>query len=286
VLKDIEASISLVRDLRDPRITAWPVVLGFGVCSEELIRGAFALATSSECGFAMMFAATRPEYVGGETLSLAELARWGVLGRRTKLVHAVYLTPRDVDLLASAGCAVVFCPSAAMRHEKGIGRHGLHPEMLEAGVPVALGSDSANASNHADLMRVMWTAANLYKDARLDVRLIPAETALEMATLHGARALGLESQLGSIEVGKQADLVVHSTDDPAWHPMLNVVNNVVYSASSRTVRSVYVAGQCIYDDGQHRKMDGRRVEAAVEPRARRIIEELGMRVEQRWPLVD
>ncbi len=116
--------------------------------------------------------------------------------------------------LAAGGVSVVHCPSAALRHVKGIHRYGLFPEMLAAGMPVALGGDSANGSNHLNMLRLMYLASTLYKDFRMDTTMIPPETALEMATIHGARALGLQDQIGSLEPGKRADFVVFSTEQP------------------------------------------------------------------------
>ena len=208
VLGELEELLDGVAGLEDERIVAWPVVLGIGACSDELIRGAKAIAERRGVGFGMMFAANRPKYVGGDVYGVEHLDRLGVLDARTKLVHVVYVDDAEVDRLAERGTKVVFCPTPALHHQKGISHHGKHPEMLERGVTVALGSDSANGSNHANMVRLMWLAANVYKDARMDTRMIPAETAIEMATIDGARALGLEDRVGSNEIGKRADLVV------------------------------------------------------------------------------
>src|SRR5436309_14256735 len=118
----------------------------------------------------------------------------------------VYVDDADIRLLAKRRVKVSHCPSAALKHTKGLVAHGRFPEMLARGVAVSLGGDSGNGSNHFDMLRLMHLVALLYKDARMDTRVMPPETVLEMATIHGAAALGLEREIGSLEPGKRADL--------------------------------------------------------------------------------
>lgn len=285
VLGELEELLQGVTALDDARIGAWPVVLGIGACSDELIREAKALAERHRTGFGMMFAANRQQYVGGEAYGVSHLDRLGVLDARTKLVHVVYVDDADVDLLAERRTKVVFCPTPALHHQKGISRYGKHPEMLARGVTVALGSDSANGSNHANMVRLMWLAANVYKDARMDTRMIPAETAIEMATINGARVLGLEDRIGSIEPGKRADLVVWDTEEPTWRPLLNVTHNLVHATDGRSVRLVLVDGRVIYRDGQFPSLDTRQLYAEADRLARETIAQAGLPIPSRWPLV-
>src|SRR5207244_11128299 len=119
------------------------------------------------------------------------------------LAHAAGVDDTEVDMIARSGASVVMCPSTSLKEGSGLGRRKL-PELLARGVAVGLGADSANSSNFLDAVRMMNAAAVGFKDGRLDAKVVPAEQALEMATLIGARALGLESDTGSIEVGKSA----------------------------------------------------------------------------------
>lgn len=130
----------------------------------------------------------------------------------------------------------------------------------------------------------MWLAANIYKDARMDTRMIPAETAIEMATINGARALGLDDKIGSLEVGKRADLVVWDTNQPAWRPLLNVTHNLVHAVDGRSVRLVLVDGQIIYRDGAVRGVDAVAVYAEADRLARATIDRAGLEIPSRWPL--
>src|SRR5438046_4876276 len=136
--------------------------------------------------------------------------------------------------------------------------------MLDAGVCVSLGGDSANGSNHFDMLRLMDLAALVPKDARLDPGVMPPERVLEMATIHGARALGLEAEIGSLEPGKRADMVIFDLDLPEWRPLLDPVSTLVYSASAASVRTVLVDGRVLLDDRRVTTVDEREILARVE----------------------
>jgi cytosine/adenosine deaminase-related metal-dependent hydrolase len=120
--------------------------------------------------------------------------------------------------------------------------------MIAAGINVSIGIDGNNASNYADMMRATYLVAGLYKDARRDASLFSAEKAYEMATLGGARSIMAEDEIGSIEVGKKADLVLHDRLRPEWTPLLNVARQLVWSADGRGVHTVFVDGKKVVDD--------------------------------------
>ena len=195
----------------------------------------------------------------------------------------MYIDRGEVRLLADAGVAVAHCPTAALRHVKGIHRYGLVPEMLAAGVPVGLGGDSANGSNHVDMHKLMYLAATLYKDFRMDPSMVPPETALEMATRHGARCLGMQDTVGSLEVGKQADLVVYSTDHPEWRPLLHPLQNLVLGATDRSIESVWVAGRKVVDRGQLLTADLPALLERADRAASALLDRVGRIAPWAWP---
>lgn len=266
-------------------VRAWPLLLGFGTCSEALIRGAKALADRHGVGWGMMHLASHPSRRTRDRLPLATLDDWGVLGPSTKLSHMVYLDGADIELLARRGVKISHCPTAGLKHTKGLAAHARVPEMIAGGVCVSLGGDSGNGSNHFDMLRMMYLVANIYKDARLDVTVMPPETVLEMATIHGAASLLMEREIGSIERGKRADLVFYDRDAPEWRPLLNPLNNLVYAATGASVRSVMIDGRLVLDEGRLTTVDERAVYARVEDLARAQVRRAGLTIESRWPLL-
>jgi 5-methylthioadenosine/S-adenosylhomocysteine deaminase len=267
------------------RIGAWPLLLGFGTCSPALMQGARDLAERHGVGWGMMNLALHPRLRTRDTLGVERLEALGLLAPTTKLAHMIYVAADDIARLAAHGVKIAHCPSAALKHTKGLAAHGRFPEMLDAGVCVSLGGDSANGSNHFDMLRLMYLAATIYKDARLDVGVLPAEQVLEMATIRGAEALLLERQIGSIEPGKRADLVLFDLDAPEWRPLLNPVNNLVYAASGASVRTVLIDGRVVLDEGRLTTLDERALYDRVERLAREHVRRAGLAIETRWPVV-
>ena len=267
------------------RIGAWPLLLGFGTCSPALMQGARDLAEAHGVGWGMMNLALHPRLRTRDALTVERLEARGLLGPTTKLAHMIYVGDDDIARLAAHGVKIAHCPTAALKHTKGLAAHGRFPEMIDAGVCVSLGGDSANGSNHFDMLRLMYLAATVYKDARLDVGVMPAERVLEMATIRGAEALLLERQVGSIEPGKRADLVLYDADTPEWRPLLNPVNNLVYAASGASVRTVLIDGRVVLDEGRITTLDERALYERVERLSREHVRRAGVPMESKWPVI-
>jgi len=177
------------------------------------------------------------------------------------------------------------CPVQGAKSGRGIPEHGRMPEFLSRGVKIGLGCDSPNNSNHLDMVRTMNMAAIQYKDARQDLRLVPAEATLEMATLHGAQAMGLGDELGSIEAGKKADLVCFDTLRPEWQAIWNPVNNLVYNADGRSVHTVVVDGRVVVDAYRQTFVDESRLFGKVQEIGERLQARTGITFPlSRWPM--
>lgn len=284
-LRLTEEALLDVKQCATARVSAWPLLIGFGTCSEALIRGAHALAERHGTGWGMMQFASHPLRKTADTLPLRELDDWGVLGPRTKLAHMVHVDLDDIALLAQRDVKISHCPSAALKHVKGLFAHGRFAEMLEAGVTVSLGGDSANGSNHFDMLRLMYLAGLVPKDAHLDPAVMPPERVLEMATLHGAYALGLGDEIGSLEPRKRADLVIFDLDQPEWRPLLDPVNTLVYSASGASVQTVMVDGRLVLDDRRVTMVDELEVLTRVERLARPYHARAGLAARPKWPMI-
>ncbi|MBI5628831.1 MAG: amidohydrolase family protein [Candidatus Rokubacteria bacterium] len=249
------------------------------------MRGAKELADRYGVGWGMMHLASHPSRGTADRIPLAHLDALGVLAPNTKLAHVVYVDDADIDLLARRGVKVSHCPTAGLKHIKGLTRHGRFAEMLARGVTVSLGGDSGNGSNHFDMLRMMYLVATLYKDSHLDVSVIPPETALELATLHGARALLMEDRIGALEPGKRADLVLYDTRAPEWRPLLNPLNNLVYAATGSSVHTVLIDGRVVLDAGRLTTIDECALLEEVEGRARELIARAGLPIETKWPVL-
>ena len=146
-----------------------------------------------------------------------------VLGENVQLVHMCRTSADDMELLKASGTSVVHCPAASARVGSGATRHSLFPEMIDGGVNVCLGSDSGNYSDFFDVGRQMYLAAVMHREFHREMPTITAESAFEMATLNGARSLGIADHVGSLEVGKRADIVIHRND--AGRPELRPAKN-------------------------------------------------------------
>ena len=274
----------------DGRLTAWAMPFSYETCTAELLRALKEVVDQRGTCLTLHHNSgpqarkdAEARYGASPTGYLASL---GVLGPRVVLAHVLGLDDAEMDTLARTGAAVAMCPVTAAKGGRGIPEHGRMPELLARGVRIALGCDSPNNSNHLDMVRAMNMAALQYKDARQDMRQVPAETALEMATLTGAQALGLGDSLGSIEPGKQADLVLFDTRRPEWQALHNPVNNLVYNADGRSVHTVVVQGRIVVDASRQSFVDEDRLFQTVQEIGERLQARTGITFPRsRWPIV-
>ncbi|MDG1065201.1 MAG: TRZ/ATZ family hydrolase [Luminiphilus sp.] len=175
------------------------------------------------------------------------LDRLGLLGPRTQCVHMTTLADDDIGLLSRSNSHVIHCPRSNMKLASGISPVD---RLLAAGVNVALGTDGAASNNRLSMLGELQMAALLAKLESLDATALPATTALEVATLGGARALGLEATVGSIEPDKAADLIALDLSQPHTQPLNNIVSQIVYATNGTELTHSWVAGQPLVRDGQ------------------------------------
>ncbi len=269
------------------RVAAWSILVGHTTCSDPLWRAAKALADQHGVGlsFHMSPAQLDPDGFIAEfgQRPMVHLAELGVLDRNVAMTHVVRIDEQELGLIAASGASVVHCPTTALKVSYGVTQVGRFPEMVQRGINVSIGTDGNNASNYSDLMRATYLVAGLFKDARTDPQMFPAETALEMATLGGARTMLLDQQIGSLEVGKRADLVVHDTDRPEWRPLLNVVNQLVWSADGRSVDTVVVDGAVVVEHGHCTTVDEERLWADAQRMGESITARSGLPDRAKFP---
>jgi 5-methylthioadenosine/S-adenosylhomocysteine deaminase len=166
----------------------------------------------------------------------------GLLRSGTVLAHAVVLSDAEIARLAETQTAVAHCPSSNMKLASGFCRV---PEFLAAGVTVGLGTDGPSSSNDLDMLAAMRVAALIHKGNRLDPTVLPAAAILRMATMGSAAALGIEQLVGSIEVGKSADLVRLDPSSPSLTPVYDPISTIVYAASRADVVDVWIDGVAV-----------------------------------------
>lgn len=185
---------------------------------------------------------------------LERLDRLGLVGPELVAVHAVHLEPAEIALLARHSASVAHCPHSNLKLASGIAPVA---ELLDAGVNVGLGTDGAASNNRLDLLHEAHTAAMLAKGASRRADVFPARAVLEAMTLGGARALGMEDRIGSIRVGKQADLVAVDLRAPESRPVFDPISHLIYTAGREHVADVWIAGRHVVRKRQLADKNGR-----------------------------
>ena len=198
---------------------------------------------------------------------LARLGRLGLLGPRFQAVHMTQISAEDQALLVESNCNVIHCPESNLKLASGF----CPVERLwQAGVNVAVGTDGAASNNDLDLLGETRTAALLAKAVAGSATALDAHRALRMATLNGARALGIETSVGSLEVGKAADLVAFDLTGLAQQPIHDPVSQLIYATGRDCVKHLWVAGKPLLEDGRLTRLDETQLIATAQAWGRRI----------------
>lgn len=197
----------------------------------------------------------------------------GLLGPNTVLAHMVHLDDSDIATVAQTGTHVAHCPTSNAKLASGIARI---PDLLKAGASVSLGTDGAPCNNTSDLLQEMKLAGIIHKACSGDPTVVSADQVLEMATINGARALGLGKEIGSLEVGKKADFVAIDMRKPWLQPWYNPVSAVVYSATGRDVELVVVDGKEVVVGGKLLTLDEESVWREAQLRGAEIVKRAGL----------
>jgi 5-methylthioadenosine/S-adenosylhomocysteine deaminase len=215
-------------------------------CSPETLKKASDLARRYRLSLFIHLAETREEVrlvqeQQGQT-PVRFLRDLGLLDSRTVAVHANWVEAEELDCLAEARTAVSHCPESNMKLAAGV-----TPivEMLERGIRVGLGTDGCASNNDLDLLREMRTASLLHKVTRRDPTALESSALVRIATLGGAELLGMENEIGALEAGKQADLILIDLDRPHLTPLYNPFSHLVYAASGADVDTVFIAGRMV-----------------------------------------
>ena len=216
---------------------------------------------------------------------VTHLADLGVLGPQTLIAHAVHLDDEELDLLIETETAVSYCPWAYLRLGQGVSSAGRHGEFLHQGGRLALGCDTENAGDAIDALRVGALAAGLARDTSMDPRSFGAHEALELLTIGGAEAIGMDDKIGSLDIGKAADLVVHDTTGVASTPTsVDPALQLLWAGDGRAVRDVVVDGVPIVVDYKSTTVDHTDLVAEANEAQRRLLSQAGLAPTPRWPV--
>jgi 5-methylthioadenosine/S-adenosylhomocysteine deaminase len=260
-------------------VEGWVTLVGHGLVTDELFIGAAALAR--DAGAHLTFHLSPTPADGQHFVErtgyrpLVHLEQLGVLGSDVLVAHAVWIDDDELNALLGSGTAVAACPWAYLRLAQGVTRAGRHGELLRRGGRLAIGCDSANAGDVADVLRAAALAVGLARDAAMDPAAFGAETALALATIAGAEAIGMDDRVGSLEVGKAADIVVHDGRSMAWTPPGDPVLNLVWGSDGRSVRDVLVAGRVVVRNGRCTTVDEDELRTAAARARARLLERAG-----------
>lgn len=267
------------------RIESWPILIGHNVHSDGVWQAAKRIADRDGSRVTAHMSPYQNDtdwYLANHGRRPIEyLADLGVLGPNMLLTHVTHLSDSECDLLVEHQVGIIFCPLAAIKGGFDIAGSGRHSELVARGVPMLLGTDGYDC----DLMRQMPIAAGLFKMLQRDNTLFPCHQMLEMITIGAAEALGLADSIGSLSVGKRADLICHDANRPELRPLLNPVNQLVWSADGRGVDSVWVDGECLIASGCSTRIDEDAFFADVQETGTALIERAGLPLESPWPIL-
>ncbi len=189
------------------------------------------------------------------------MAALGLLGHNFVAAHGVHLLPHEIDMLAENGCHIAHCPSSNLKLASGIAPVS---KMLEKGVNIGLGTDGAASHNRLDMFAEMRLAALLAKGTSGDASTLPAYQAIEMATINAAKALGLDDKIGTIEIGKLADLTAVKLNDVAIMPCYDPISHLVYACGREHVTHTWVAGELRYSEGAFANIEPKELQEIIQ----------------------
>lgn len=241
------------------------------LCSEETLLQTKALCREFGVRFQIHAAETKWEYnhlmeTKGAT-PIGYLDRLGLLDQDTMLIHAIWVDEDDIERIRRSGASVVHAAQSAMKLASGIAPIERY---IELGIPTALGSDGSASNNTLDMFREMDITAKLHKIANQDPTVLNSRIVIEMATIGAAKAIGLDREIGSIEVGKKADIVILDAAKPCLTPLYHPASHIVYAARGADVRDTMVDGKWLVRNETCIAMDM----GSVQTEVRRIADEI------------
>jgi len=262
----------------DPLIHAAPAPHSIYTCSKKTLQDAAALARKYHAPILIHVAEMKKEWEDSEKANgmspVAYLDKIGVLGPDIVAAHCIFVDEADRKLLAEKGAGCVHNPSSNMMIASGVAPV---PEERAAGIAVGLGTDGpAGSNNDLDLMEEIDLAAKLAKISKMNPLALNAKSVVEMATIDGARAIHLEKEIGSLEPGKKADVILISLDEPNAVPMYDVYSQIAYSLKGSDVETVIIGGKVVMRDHHLLTLDEPKILEKAREYGKSVKASLGM----------
>lgn len=255
--------------------------------SDELIKGTKILADKYKTGIHMHVLEVKEEMdytrATREETTVEHMNRLGALGPNLVAAHTVWLTEREIDLFRLYDVKVSHNPGAAMKVVLGFAKI---PEMLEKGIAVSIGTDGAPSNNRMDMMRDMYLTSLIHKGRTLNPKTVSAEQVLEMATINGARCALMEKEIGSLEVGKKADLIILNPDTIHSLPVIDPVANIVYAMSSENIESSMCNGKWLMKNREILFLDEKELLEKIKIQNKKVMDKAGIVIPDRFPVIE
>ncbi len=263
------------------RVDGWVTLVGHDLMSDELVAAASDLARANDTGITFHLSPSDSDtssYLARTGKPPAvHLDDLGVLGPHVLLGHGVHLDDAELDRLLATDTAIAYCPWAYLRLGQGVSRAGRHIEFIGRGGRVALGCDAENAGDAIDILGVAALTAGLAKDMTADPTVFGAHAALHHATLGAAEALGMSDEIGSLEIGKRADIVLVDTTGPEWVPRSpDPVLQLVWASDGRCVQHVVSSGRIVVEHGEPTMIDRSTLVDAAKERHDRLVRDANL----------
>jgi 5-methylthioadenosine/S-adenosylhomocysteine deaminase len=284
-----EELIKQFHGAHNDRVRIWTSPIGHTMTSDALLQGLKALADRYETGMTMHLSSWMEDVQGYlERTGMRPVKYYhqlGVLSPNVVLAHMVNLDDEEVELVLSTGVKIAHCPTTAGWFGYGLSQVSQFPEMIDRGATIGLGCDAETCSNNLDAVRAMYSSAIIFRDARRDMKAMPAEKVFEMATLHGARCALQEADLGSLEAEKKADVVLFDARRPEWRPLYHPVANLVFAADGHSVDTVVIDGQVVLEHGRLLTIDEEHILHELENVGQRVLAQTGYEPRIAWPVI-
>ena len=213
------------------------------------------------------------------------ISQLGVLGSHVLIGHAVHINDSELETLIRSKTAIASCPWAYLKLGQGITKFGRHPEFLSKGGRLSLGCDTENAGDNKDLLLTARLFSGLMQEAKLKLDKPASHYALELITIGGAEALGLKEEIGSIEIGKRADVVLIDTSGPSWQPLApDPVMQLIWGANSSDIDSVVARGKIIVENKKCITLDELALANEAKARQKNLLKSAGLEPSSYWPI--